>query len=90
MLNQVDSTLTNGAPYFVRSVNPTTVRLFNNRVDALFGTAGINTVGLSTDTKASGIHKFRTQNKNTLVAVKVLEQGSGYTHRKLRVKTTGI
>ena len=90
LLNQIDATLSDGAPYFVRSVNPTTVRIFNSRVDALFGTAGINTVGLSTDTAASGIHKFRTESKNTLVAVKVLEEGSGYTHRKLRVKPAGI
>ena len=88
--NKVSATLSDGAPYFVRSVNPSTIRLFNLKTDALFGTAGINTVGLSTDTAASGIHKFKTENRNTLVAVKVLEQGSGYTHRKLRVKPTGI
>ena len=82
--------MSDGAPYYVRSVNPSTVRLFNTPTDALFGTAGINTVGLSTDTAASGIHKFRTESKNTLVAVKVLEEGSGYTHRKLRVKPVGI
>ena len=56
----------------------------------MFGITGINTVGLSTDTAASGIHKFTTESKNTLVAVKVLEEGSGYTHRKLRVKPAGI
>ena len=71
--NQISGTLSDGAPYFVRSVNASTVRLFNSRNDALFGSAGINTVGLSTDTAASGIHKFRTENKNTLVAIKVLE-----------------
>ena len=90
LLNQVGSTLSDGDPYFVRSVNPTTVRIFNSKADALFGTTGINTVGLSTDTAASGIHKFRTESKKTLVAVKVLEEGSGYTHRKLRVKPAGI
>ena len=90
LLNQVSGRLSDGSPYFVRSVNSSTVRLFNTRNDALFGIAGINTVGLSTDTSASGIHKFRTESKNTLVAVKVLEEGSGYTHRKLRVKPTGI
>ena len=88
--NIVASTLSDGAPYFVRVVNPSTVRIFNSKNDALFGTAGINTVGLSTDTAASGIHKFRTESRNTLVAVKVLEEGSGYTHRKLRVKPAGI
>ena len=89
-MNQIDGTLSDGAPYYVRSVNPSTVRLFNTPTDALFGTAGINTIGLSTDTAASGIHKFSTESKNTLVAIKVLEEGSGYTHRKLRVKPIGI
>ena len=88
--NQVTGTLSDGAPYFIRVVNPSTVRIFNTSVDALFGSAGINTVGLSTDTLASGIHKFKTEDKNTLIAVKVLNEGSGYTHRKLRVKPIGI
>ena len=88
--NLVDATLSDGSPYFVRVVNSSTVRIFNTKNDAIFGTTGINTVGLSTDTSASGIHRFRTVNKKTLVAVKVLEEGSGYTHRKLRVKPTGI
>ena len=88
--NTVTTTLSDGAPYYVRVVNSSTVRIFNSRNDAIFGTAGINTVGLSTDTSASGIHKFRTDNKKTLVAIKVLEEGSGYTHRKLRVKPSGI
>ena len=64
--------------------------MFNTPTDATFGNAGINTVGLSTDTAASGIHRFTTDRKNTLVAIKVLEEGTGYTHRKLRVKPTGI
>ena len=88
--NKITGTLSDGAPYYIRSINPSTVRIFNTQTDALFGTTGINTVGLSTDTAASGIHKFRTENRNTLVAVKVLEEGSGYTHRKLRVKPAGI
>ena len=88
--NKVSDTLSDGAPYYVRTVNPSTVRIFNTPTDATFGATGINTVGLSTDTAASGIHKFRTESRNTLVAVKVLEEGSGYTHRKLRVKPIGI
>ena len=36
--NKISGTLSDGAPYFVRSINPSTVRLFNTRVDALFGT----------------------------------------------------
>ena len=88
--NTPTGTLSDGDPYFVRVVNPTTVRIFNNQNDALFGSAGINTVGLATDTSASGIHRFRTENKTTLSSVKVIESGSGYTHRKLRVKPSGI
>jgi len=88
--NKIVDTLSDGDPYFVRIVNPKTVRLFNTPNDAIFGATGINTVGLSTDTSASGIHRFRTEKKRTLIAVKVLNEGSGYTHRKLRVKPTGI
>ena len=88
--NTITGTLSDGDPYFVRVVNPTTVRIFNTKADAMFGIAGINTVGLSTDTGASGIHRFRTENRTTLISVRVLESGSGYTHRKLRVSPSGI
>ena len=71
-------------------VNTSTVRIFNTKVDALEGIAGINTVGLATDTAASGIHKFRTETKNTLLSVRILNGGSGYQHRKLRVDPAGI
>ena len=88
--NIITGTLSDGDPYFVRIVNPTTVRIFNTKEDALAGIAGINTVGLSTDTGASGIHRFRTENRTTLISVKVLESGSGYTNRKLKVNPSGI
>ena len=90
LTNTSSGTLSDGDPYYIRSVNPSTIRLFNSAADALFGVTGINTVGLSSDTTASGIHRFRTEKRNTLVADKVIEQGSGYTHRKLRVKSSGI
>jgi len=38
----------------------------------------------STDTAASGIHKFRTESKNTLVSVKVLEEGSWIYTSKIK------
>ena len=88
--NTITGTLSDGDPYYVRIVNPTTVRIFNNKSDALAGSAGINTVGLSTDSSASGIHRFRTETKTTLRSVKVLNSGTGYTHRKLRVNPSGI
>ena len=88
--NTIIGTLSDGDPYFVRVVNPTTVRIFNTKPDALAGIAGINTVGLATDTAASGIHKFRTETKNTLLSVRVLNGGSGYQYRKLRVDPAGV
>ena len=84
------TSLADGDPYYVRVVNPTTVRIFNSQADALFGISGINTVGLTSDTTASGIHKFRTEPKNTLLSVKVIEEGTGYEHRKLRVNPSGV
>ena len=87
--NTITGTLSDGDPYFVRVVNPTTVR-FLIQEKILAGIAGISTVGLSTDTGASGIHRFRTENKRTLISVKVLEEGSNYTNRKLRVNPSGI
>ena len=88
--NTITGTLSDGDPYFVRVVNPTTVRIFNTKSDSLQGIAGINTVGLATDTAASGIHKFRTESKNTLLKIRVINGGSGYQHRKLRVDPAGI
>ena len=88
--NPTGTSLADGDPYYVRVVNPTTVRIFHNKADSLFGISGINTVGLTSDTTVSGIHKFRTEPKNTLLALKVIEEGSGYQHRKLRVSPSGI
>jgi len=86
----IKGTLSDGDPYFVRVVNPTTIRIFNTEIDAISGIAGINTIGIATDTRSAGIHKFRTESVNTLLDVRVLNSGSGYQNRKLRVKPTGI
>ena len=88
--NKINGTLSDGDPYFVRVVNPRTIRIFNTESDALSGIAGINTIGIATDTQSAGIHKFRTESVNTLLDVKVLNSGSGYQHRKLRVNPAGI
>jgi len=82
--------LTNGAPYYVKVLNPSRIRLFKRPDDALHGVAGINTVGFSTATSAAGIHKFRTTSKNTLRSVKVLSSGSDYQYRRLPVQPSGI
>jgi hypothetical protein len=85
--NTSTGTLVSGDEYVVRFVNTRTVKLFKNDSDAA---AGINTIGLSTATSASGIHKFRTISKNTLRKIIVKNSGSGYQHRKLRVSASGI
>ena len=88
--NSITGTLVSGDQYVVKVVNSKTIKLHINEADALFEGVGINTIGLSTATSASGIHKFRTLPRNNLREIKVLTPGSGYTHRKLRVKTSGI
>ena len=85
--NTITGTLADGDPYYVRYVNPTTVRLYNTQNDAL---SGINTVGLATDTAASGIHILRTETKNTITSIKVRNPGKGYEYRNLIVKPSGI
>ena len=63
VLNEITGSLANSDPYFCRVVNPTTIRIFNKKNDALTGIAGINTVGLATDSSATGTHYFRTESK---------------------------
>jgi hypothetical protein len=70
--NTVTGSLVSGDEYVVRFVNTSTIRLFKNDSDAFAGATGINTIGLSTATTASGIHKFRTLSQNNLRSVKVL------------------
>ena len=82
--------LVNGAPYYVKVINPTRIRLFKRPEEATFGVAGINTIGFSTATTAAGIHKFRTESRNTLNSVKVINPGYDYQYRKLPVKSSGI
>ena len=89
----IDGTLADGDSYFVRVINSTTIRIFNSESDAKFntgGAVGVNTIGIATDFNANGIHEFRTESKNTILGVKVLNPGSGYQHRKLRVSQSGI
>ena len=80
-------TLVSGDEYVAKFVNTSTIKLFKSDSDAI---SGINTIGLTTTTNASGIHKFRTLSQGTFKKVEVIEPGSGYQHRKLRVKPEGI
>jgi len=85
--NTPTGTLVSGDEYIAKFVNTRTIKLFNTQTDYL---SGINTIGFSTSTSFAGIHKFRTIPKKTLRSVKVLQSGSGYQYRKLRVESSGI
>ena len=97
-INQTETgQLGSGDTYYVRVVNNRTISLYARKSDAIYpdinAAIGINTIGLTTATAGatvSGIHKFRTQSSPTLRSVKVLESGTGYEYRKLRVKASGI
>ena len=79
--------LGSGDEYVAQVVNASTIKLYKTDGDAQ---AGINTIGFTTTTSAPGIHKFRTLSKRTLRSIKVLNEGSGYQYRKLRVPSSGI
>ena len=85
--NTITGSLSSGETYISQFVNTSTIKLYNTVADY---NAGINTIGFSTSTNASGFHKFRTLSKKTLKDIKVLSSGSGYTHRKLSVKSADI
>ena len=79
--------LINGAIYFPKVINPRSIYLYKKESDYL---SGINTVGFTT-INAGGTHKFRLyEESNVLSEIKVINSGSGYENRKLRVSPTGI
>jgi len=79
--------LVNGAIYFAKIVNPTSINIYDNLNNY---TNGINTVGFTTINNF-GIHKFRTLDfERVLSDVKVISEGNGYTNRKLIVKPIGV
>ena len=81
-------TLLDNALYFADVRNSRVIRIFETLDDLV---AGINTVNFANSNEtASGTHSFKIGLRKTLTDVKVINQGSGYTNRKLRVKTSGI
>ena len=79
--------LVNGGIYYPQIINTRSVYLYRSLDDF---NAGINTVGFTT-VNTGGIHKFRTYDQQNVVSeIKVLNPGSGYENRKLRVEPTGI
>jgi len=80
------STLKTDTIYYAKYVNDTTIQIYERLSDYR---SGINTVGFTTIGN-SGIHKFSTDLKKTLKEIKIIEPGSGYENRKLRVNPSGI
>lgn len=79
--------LSNGSIYYPQIINTKSIKLYSNLSDL---NAGINTIGITTINNG-GIHKFRVfDSKKVLSDIKVINSGSGYQNRVLRVKTSGI
>jgi len=80
-------TLVDNAVYYPEIVNELTIKLYETLSDY---NAGINTVGFTTAGK-SGTHRFKVFNEeNTLKDIRVINPGSGYQNRELKVKPVGI
>ncbi len=83
---ETGSTFINRGEYYAKLFNDTTIQLYPAFSDF---NAGINTIGI-TSIGNRGIHKFKTRETNRLKEILVLNEGSGYSNRKLRVKSSGI
>jgi len=81
-----DGKLVNNAIYYPDISNNKTIKLHETYADYV---AGINTVNLNGN-NAVGLHKFKVGPRNTLLEVKVLNGGTNYTNRLLKVKPVGI
>ena len=72
--------------YFAKIINSVTIQLHPTFSDF---SSGINTIGI-TSIGNSGIHKFKTEQTNTLKEVQIVNGGMNYTNRKLLVNPSGI
>ena len=81
-----DKALASGSVYFAEVVNTTTIKLYETFENHA---SGINTVGFTTTSQ--GTHKFRLfDGKKNISSIKVVNPGSGYENRKLKVKSEDI
>lgn len=79
-------TLKKNVDYVAKYINDTTIQIYQSITDY---NSGINTVGFTTIGNA-GVHKFYTTPINTLSEIKVVNGGSGYENRILKVSSSGI
>ena len=85
--NPTGNTLISGSVYYAGVENATSIKLYTSKGDHA---SGINTVGFTTAV-SQRTHKLKTfAARKTLTSIKVLDGGSGYTNKKLYVKTSGI
>ena len=80
------NSLVNNSIFYPRFINDKTITIHSFESDAL---SGINTIDLNGN-YASGDHSFKVGLRNTLIDVKVIEEGDGYTNRKLRISPIGV
>lgn len=79
--------LVNGSAYYPQVLNSRAIKLYNTLTDL---SSGINTVGFTT-INTGGIHKFRLYDPiKVLSQIRVVDGGSGYANRVLRINPTGI
>jgi hypothetical protein len=83
---ETGSNFIDGGEYYAKIFNDTTIQIHPSFADF---NAGINTIGI-TSIGNRGIHKFKTRKTNRLKEILVVNGGSGYSNRKLRVKSSGI
>jgi len=79
-------TLKKNSSYYAKIINNKTIQIYESFSNYI---SGINTVGFTTISNA-GVHIFKTQPKNTLSEIRVINEGSGYENRKLIVSLSGI
>ena len=80
------ATLIDGATYYPRVNNNRTIRIYETFDDF---SSDVNPINLNGG-NAIGEHGFKVGLRNTLLDVKLIDQGSEYTNRKLIVKQVGI
>jgi hypothetical protein len=83
---ETGNTFIDGGEYYAKLFNNTTIQLYPSISDL---NSGINTIGI-TSIGNRGIHKFKTRQTNRLKEILILNEGSGYSNRKLRVRSSGI
>ena len=75
------NTLINKSIYYPRKINSSVIQLHTSPEDALNDTGALSFNG----SNVSGRHSFNVGIRNTLIDIKVIDEGDGYTNRRLRV-----